>query len=173
MMLDPRVLAFRAAAYDVDQGLSAPPGAHERYRQALLPYVECTAEHTPENMRRHMMRALFDHGVPLGVIAVGFKATQPELEYVSERPPIEAEPIDEIERLQRMPYGQYLRTPHWRKVRDEALNRAQGRCALCNATDRLQVHHRTYERRGCERPADVVVLCDDCHGRHHGHLRVA
>lgn len=31
----------------------------------------------------------------------------------------------------------------------------------------LEVHHRTYERVGNERPADVIALCKACHEKHH------
>jgi 5-methylcytosine-specific restriction endonuclease McrA len=72
-----------------------------------------------------------------------------------------------ITALQRLPYREYLRTAHWQRVRLLALERARHACALCPATDRLQVHHRSYARRGFEQPEDVIVLCDDCHARHH------
>jgi 5-methylcytosine-specific restriction endonuclease McrA len=120
-----------------------------------------------------MMRALFEDGLALGVIAAGFRASEEEVGYVMEHPPVKPEPHDEIERLQALPYGVYLKTRHWLQVRDEALARADHRCALDNSTELLQVHHRTYDRRGCERPADVIVLCDPCHTRHHAQLRVA
>lgn len=73
-----------------------------------------------------------------------------------------------IQRLKGMPYEKYLQTEHWRHVRILALERAGGRCQLCNKTERLQVHHRTYERRGEEKPEDVTVVCRPCHARHHG-----
>jgi hypothetical protein len=65
-------------------------------------------------------------------------------------------------------YAQYLASPEWRKRRDEAIQRAEGRCQLCNSAQRLQVHHRTYERRGNERPMDLTVLCEGCHQHFHG-----
>jgi 5-methylcytosine-specific restriction endonuclease McrA len=66
-----------------------------------------------------------------------------------------------------MPYKQYLLTGHWQQKRREALERANHACQLCPATKGLQVHHRTYERRGCEDPSDLTVLCGRCHTRHH------
>jgi hypothetical protein len=84
--------------------VQAPSGSHERYRQALLPYIECIAEMTPEepaHIRKFMMAALYEDGLPLGPIAVGFKASEDELEYVRDRPPVEPEPVDEQERLAR------------------------------------------------------------------------
>ncbi len=41
---------------------------------------------------------------------------------------------------------------------------------LCNSTKNLEVHHRTYANLGCEEHADLVVLCDFCHGKHHDEL---
>lgn len=70
--------------------------------------------------------------------------------------------------LKTMPYAEYLKTGHWQEVRKAALERADHRCQLCNATENLNVHHRTYERRGAERDSDVTVLCKPCHERFHG-----
>jgi 5-methylcytosine-specific restriction endonuclease McrA len=65
-------------------------------------------------------------------------------------------------------YAGYLRSPYWRAVRRRALVAAGYRCQRCPAVRDLQVHHLTYERLGCEQPADVEVLCDSCHAAAHG-----
>lgn len=72
-----------------------------------------------------------------------------------------------------MIYADYLRTPHWQRIRREALARAKHRCALCPSRKRLEVHHRTYARRGHENPEDVIVLCDGCHEHHHKNGKLA
>lgn len=72
--------------------------------------------------------------------------------------------------LRTMPYDDYLKTDHWQAVRRGALERADHRCQLCNSAERLNVHHRTYERRGCEEPNDVTVLCQSCHAKFHNKL---
>lgn len=75
--------------------------------------------------------------------------------------------------LRTMPYQEYLQTPEWQARRQRHLRSAGYRCQLCNAGDRsLHVHHRTYERRGNERWADLLVLCSDCHAKHHDELDV-
>ena len=68
-----------------------------------------------------------------------------------------------------MPYGDYLQTDHWKIKREEALFAAIYRCQVCNRGQRLHVHHRTYERRGCELLSDLTVLCEDCHELFHNH----
>lgn len=82
--------------------------------------------------------------------------------------PLEVTP----EQLRTMPYEDYLQTAHWQKVREDTLRRFDHRCVVCRrpASD---VHHRTYERRGCELPNDVVALCRNCHARAHGKRRPA
>ena len=70
--------------------------------------------------------------------------------------------------LRTMPYAQYLKTPHWQSMRKAALARVEYRCQLCNSNGSLDVHHRTYERRGCERTTDLTVLCRVCHSTFHG-----
>jgi hypothetical protein len=79
----------------------------------------------------------------------------------------------EVDQLRAMPYAAYLRTDHWRSVRDAARKRAHGRCQACNSTEQLDVHHRTYERRGCELAADVIVLCRPCHDLFHDRRALA
>jgi hypothetical protein len=61
----------------------------------------------------------------------------------------------------------YLRSEHWRAMRLWALERAENRCQVCAASAALDVHHRTYERVGAERPADLTVLCRRCHELFH------
>lgn len=66
-----------------------------------------------------------------------------------------------------IPYYEYLQSDHWQETRQQALDRAGNACQLCKSTDRLDVHHNTYERLGRELPQDLIVLCHDCHGRFH------
>jgi hypothetical protein len=69
--------------------------------------------------------------------------------------------------LATMPYADYLKTPEWDKIRLRALKRVKYRCQVCNKKSVLNVHHRTYERRGHEKAADLIVLCKDCHRLYH------
>ena len=76
--------------------------------------------------------------------------------------------VDRLDELRRMSYREYLRSPEWRGTRAAALERAGHCCSLdVTHTDGLEVHHRTYERLGCELATDVVVLCHACHALHH------
>jgi 5-methylcytosine-specific restriction endonuclease McrA len=68
-----------------------------------------------------------------------------------------------LQRLKTMPYQEYLSTPEWRARRDEMLRRAGNRCQVTNRSDSLEVHHRTYDRRGHEVPGDLTVLHRECH----------
>jgi hypothetical protein len=70
-----------------------------------------------------------------------------------------------LQALRTMAYADYLRTPEWRRRRDRALMRACWCCEWpdCRDTDRLEVHHRSYEFLGAERDEDLRVLCP----RHH------
>ena len=64
-------------------------------------------------------------------------------------------------------YAVYLRSPLWRLRRRIWIIRAGARCQRCRSRRRLTIHHRTYQRLGHERQADVTVLCWDCHRQHH------
>lgn len=73
----------------------------------------------------------------------------------------------EIVALRLLPYSEYLKTDHWQHTRKRALIIAGYACHLCNSKDRLQVHHKTYERRGYESQEDLTVLCERCHKKFH------
>ena len=64
-------------------------------------------------------------------------------------------------------YVVYLHSPLWRLRRRIWIVRAGSRCRRCGSRRRLTIHHRTYQRLGRERRADVTVLCWRCHRRHH------
>lgn len=66
-----------------------------------------------------------------------------------------------------MPYEDYLRTTVWERLRAQAIQEAGSRCQVCNDSVPLQVHHRTYERRGFEQTSDLIALCRRCHGTFH------
>lgn len=73
-----------------------------------------------------------------------------------------------VRELRALPYEDYLQTPHWKRKREEKLRAVGYRCQLCNSGSRiLDVHHRTYERRGEELDEDLTVLCRVCHNWHH------
>jgi hypothetical protein len=71
-------------------------------------------------------------------------------------------------RLRAIPYREYLETPEWKALREKKLKAARFRCELCNEPGQLNVHHRTYERRGNEHLKDLIVLCRGCHEKFHG-----
>ena|SRR5271167_3798758 len=72
-----------------------------------------------------------------------------------------------VQDLRTMPYLDYLRTPEWEARRQQVLERDGHRCRVCNGTEQLNVHHRTYERRGDEDLNDLTTLCRSCHEYFH------
>jgi hypothetical protein len=64
-------------------------------------------------------------------------------------------------------HAAYMASEQWARKADEARIRYGYRCALCNASDFINVHHRTYERLGRESLDDLTVLCRDCHAKFH------
>ena len=69
----------------------------------------------------------------------------------------------------RAAYARYLQSPQWKERREKALKKAGGKCSLCSSKRRLDCHHRTYERIGRERSADLLILCHSCHETFHDH----
>jgi hypothetical protein len=64
-----------------------------------------------------------------------------------------------------MDYPNYIGSSAWRRspARLKVLAEAAGHCRLCHAEARLEVHHATYERLGCECDTDLIPICRDCH----------
>jgi DnaB-like helicase N terminal domain len=77
------------------------------------------------------------------------------------------------EPLSTMPYKSYLQTFEWQETRDKALSRALFSCQVCNGGGQLNVHHRSYARRGRELDSDLIVLCVRCHEIFHENGRLA
>lgn len=69
-----------------------------------------------------------------------------------------------------MLYLSYLQSEHWQRTRKKKLKKHR-HCEFCSSTGRLDVHHKTYERRGRERLSDLVVLCRSCHDAVHDYAK--
>jgi hypothetical protein len=70
--------------------------------------------------------------------------------------------------LRSLPYAEYLKTPEWHEKRRAALRHAYYKCQLCGTRAApLEVHHNCYAHLGCEPLGDLIVLCAECHARHH------
>ncbi len=79
--------------------------------------------------------------------------------------------IEYRKRLRSLPYEVYLTSDHWIDMKNSALDAANHKCTLCCASREhytLCVHHRSFDNLGRETLEDLVVLCADCHARHHG-----
>lgn len=80
--------------------------------------------------------------------------------------------------LRDMPYSEYLKSTHWRRVRAAMLLIHRARCnnMRCIGSEEgawmgdekfVRVHHMNYRYRGCERLQDLRLLCDTCHEQLH------
>lgn len=68
-----------------------------------------------------------------------------------------------------LPYEVFLKTGYWYQIRKFVLERDGHRCANCQVTQKLHVHHKTYEHRGDEfnHLEDLITLCERCHEIEH------
>jgi hypothetical protein len=81
--------------------------------------------------------------------------------------------------LRKLPYNDYLKTPHWQRVREAMLLIGVAKCRelSCSYCDEswygeggeseLDVHHLTYKNLGNERYQDLVLLCRKHHEQWH------
>lgn len=71
--------------------------------------------------------------------------------------------------IKNMEYKEFLKTPYWKAISWKAKQKANFCCQLCNNSQGLETHHRTYESHGMEHAnlEDLIVLCHDCHAKFH------
>ena len=60
------------------------------------------------------------------------------------------------------------RDSYWLNLKDQARKRGGGKCEYCQWRPGYALHHRTYEREGCEQLEDVMLVCNSCHDHIHG-----
>ena len=51
----------------------------------------------------------------------------------------------------------------WKEIRLVVIERDGNQCRGCEATEDLEVHHRTYKNWGKEKIEDLTTLCRICH----------
>ena len=101
-------------------------------------------------------------------VKAGFRTRALEREKKGIKDPT-SQRTESLKELKAMPYKDYLQTQHWKKKRAKKFRSARFRCELCNKKGPgLNVHHRTYKRRGHEASKDLIVLCKKCHKEIHG-----
>ena len=72
-----------------------------------------------------------------------------------------------------MEYKNYLKTEHWRSIREERLKKDNFKCYLCDSKIKLNVHHVTYRKKDKssilfnESNGHLLTLCEDCHLLYH------
>lgn len=65
-------------------------------------------------------------------------------------------------------YSNYLLSDEWKKLREQAKQRAGYKCQMCNNNGELHVHHRTYQSFNTDSVInDLIVLCASCHEQFH------
>jgi hypothetical protein len=61
-------------------------------------------------------------------------------------------------------YEEYIHSPRWYAFKRRLIKIRGNKCEACPTVgDKLDLHHLTYVRLGCERPEDVKLLCRACH----------
>lgn len=61
-------------------------------------------------------------------------------------------------------YSDYLKSDHWRGIRQLKIDGCGGACEVCGEDGvRLDIHHKNYETLGHEALEDLAALCPYCH----------
>lgn len=68
-----------------------------------------------------------------------------------------------------MLYREYLKTPLWRIISNKVKYNAMNKCEQCGSSNKLEVHHISYEFKGVEflKFEDLRCLCHQCHLQEH------
>lgn len=71
--------------------------------------------------------------------------------------------------IKSMEYHDFLKTPYWKAIAEKVKRKAKNRCQICNGTENLNVHHRSYANHGEElyHLEDLMCICKKCHQKHH------
>jgi hypothetical protein len=67
-------------------------------------------------------------------------------------------------------YYEYLKTEHWKNLRSRFGKRYGFRCYICDSSEDLNLHHKTYKRIGNESLQDMIWLCEYHHHLSHNFL---
>lgn len=74
--------------------------------------------------------------------------------------------VDGREANEPVNYEEYLRSSKWYELRARVIKEREC-CEACQSTDKLNVHHGTYEDLGNEKDWQLFLLCNHCHFRLH------
>lgn len=66
-------------------------------------------------------------------------------------------------------YSEYLKSPLWRIISNKVKYNAMNKCEQCGSSNKLEVHHISYEFKGVEflKFEDLRCLCHQCHLQEH------
>lgn len=59
-------------------------------------------------------------------------------------------------------YHEFLKSEEWKHIRAARMAIDGNVCAICGATDKLRVHHISYENGWCD-VDNMITVCDRCH----------
>lgn len=74
----------------------------------------------------------------------------------------------------KLKYEAYINSQEWKELKIDLLQQRGCSCERCNkklAPNKLQVHHKTYERLYEELATDLEILCGPCHMNEHGIIK--
>jgi len=71
--------------------------------------------------------------------------------------------------IKAMPYSIFLQTLYWKTIAEKVRIESKYKCKICNSSNHLSVHHRTYRNHGYEldHMEDLVCICQECHSKFH------
>ena len=81
--------------------------------------------------------------------------------------------LEDKTRIDLRHHKDYMDSYVWKNKRNHMVEKHNHTCQRCGnkrKDEYLNLHHLNYERLGCEKFSDVILLCMPCHTKEHGHL---
>ena len=69
--------------------------------------------------------------------------------------------------MNKQQYAEYLKSADWKAKKKRKYAKCNHRCAVCGATERLDVHHMNYRQIYDVKNTDLRILCRECHSAIH------
>ena len=75
-------------------------------------------------------------------------------------------------KLNGLSYSDYLKSKEWQLIRRKAYKRPHlKKCYVCGSTDKLELHHRSYNTIGTTDLRNVRAVCRTCHQAIHDYSK--
>lgn len=67
----------------------------------------------------------------------------------------------------RLTYSKYINSDTWREIKNSYYQKFPRKCAACQSSKKIHLHHMVYGNFGDEKEEDLIPLCEPHHAEYH------